>query len=234
MENEIAGTYPIILDGNTEGELKITREGLFWVFEAKTSMRDDIVRLSVFGDGVEGYLGIMEPYGNELQLTKKLSRTALGSFPRNITHAGQKGAFEMPMEESASIPAEPAIEADISTNLPLGYEYDNFSSDNVPPDGDKPPPLADNSPQQEFGALCWQPCAVPCSLFSGIAEKKVCGYIKGAFLAKNEDILFLAVPESIANELPKNSGISFADRIRFSSNDFLICKIKNGKAISEP
>ncbi|MGI5986399.1 MAG: hypothetical protein ACOX7O_11225, partial [Oscillospiraceae bacterium] len=63
MENEITGIYPIIFDDMTVGEIAITREGLFWTFAAKCEMRDEIVRLSVFGDGEEGYLGVMEPDG---------------------------------------------------------------------------------------------------------------------------------------------------------------------------
>lgn len=234
MENEIAGTYPIILDGLTEGEITVSREGLFWVFDAKCNMRDEIVRLSVYGDGVEGYLGTMEPKNDMLFLTKKLSRSALSAFPQNITHAGQKGVFEMASPEPANIQAEPDAAVEASSPAPLAYEYDDFDSGIVPPDSDKPPPFANAIPLPDSSSIVWQPCAVPCSLFSGIAEKKVCGFIKGAFLAKGADILYLAVPDSIISELPKNSAISFTNKVNISNSNYLICKIKNGKAISEP
>jgi hypothetical protein len=231
MENDFAGTYPIIIDGQTEGELTVSREGLFWVFEAKCNMRDDIVRLSVYGDGAEAYLGIMEPRNDILFLERKLSRSALGAFPQNITHAARKG---MPEVIPASIMPEPAAVIGSKSVSPPAYEYDDFNSGIVPPDSDKPPPFSNLVPPCNCGGIVWQPCAVPCSLFSGIAEKKVCGYIKGALLARDEDILFLAVPESIIPELPKNSAIRFSNKIKISDDNYLICRIKNGKSISEP
>ena len=234
MENEIAGSYPIIIDGITEGEIAVSREGLFWIFEAKCNMRDEIVRLSVYGDGAEGYLGVMEPYGDILQLTKKLSRTALSTFPQSITHGGQKGGSEVVAYDNTETFSEPAVVADNSSPAPLAYEYDNFDSGIVPPESDKPPPFTNIIPLYKSGDVIWQPCAVPCSLFSGIAEKKICGYIKGALLAKEDDVLFLAVPESIYSELPKNNFLHFTNEVIISGENFLICKIKNGKSFSEP
>ena len=88
---DISGKYPIIIDGRETGELEVSREGLFWSFEGTSQMNDGIIRLSVFGEDGEGYLGVMEPQDMRLWLKKKLSRNATSGFPTRITHAGEPG-----------------------------------------------------------------------------------------------------------------------------------------------
>lgn len=91
MDMEFSGKYPIIIDGSEKGEIEVLRDGLFWCFEATSEMADGILRLSVYGDGKEGYLGIMEPCDGKLKLKKRFSRSALAAFPAQITHAGRRG-----------------------------------------------------------------------------------------------------------------------------------------------
>lgn len=233
MENEITGIYPIIFDDMTVGEIAITREGLFWTFAAKCEMRDEIVRLSVFGDGEEGYLGVMEPDGDMLKLTKKLSRTALNSFPKTISHGGRQGKSEYIGTDKEQEYSENPANAEDDYSSPPAYEYDGSNVNDIPPDDNKPPSADCKLPQIELGELIWRPCPCPCSLFTGIEEKKVCSYITGAFSAQEGNRLLLAVPENVALELPISNAIHFIDKIKFSDSIYLICAIDQGKSVSE-
>ncbi len=91
MEKEFTGTYPIFIDERETGIVSVAKEGLFWCFEAQSETVPDMVRLSVFGEGGEGYLGVMEPKDGLLWLRKKLSKSAVSGFPCPITHGGRKG-----------------------------------------------------------------------------------------------------------------------------------------------
>lgn len=83
--------YPIILEGRQQGVLKVGQEGLFTVFEAHCPRRGGLIRLSVYGEGREGYLGIMQPLNGGLYLKKKLSRSRLSAFPDRLEFAGESG-----------------------------------------------------------------------------------------------------------------------------------------------
>lgn len=233
MDIEILGSYPIILDGEIAGEVTVTREGLFWSFDAKCEMRAEIVRLSVYGDGLEGYLGIMEPIGDMLSLTKKLSRSALGAFPMKISHAGQKGELESAELEANAEPVRPHEASEYRGEFPLSYYNKSNSLIAAPSEDNIPPPNELASPPQELAELRWRPCPLPCSLFSGLEAKKLCSSITGAFLAQDGDAYYLAVPEEISQALPDSSSIRFIDKIYFSDNSYLICKIIRGKSVSE-
>lgn len=232
MEIEIAGSYPIILDGETAGEITVSREGLFWSFEANCEMRSEIVRLSVYGDGLEGYLGIMEPFGDMLRLTKKFSRSALNEFPINITHAGQKGELENSYTESC-VKAEPAEASNYRGEFPLSYYNKDKSALPSPLEAIYLPDVELLSPHNNFFELDWRPCPLPCSLFSGIKEKKFCSFITGSYIATDGETQFLAVPEDVAQTLPEESAIHFIDKIIISNSIYLICKIQQGKSVSE-
>lgn len=233
MDIEITGNYPIILDGEAVGELTVTREGLFWSFEAKCELRNEIVRLSVYGDGKEGYLGIMEPFGDMLKLNRKLSRSALRDFPEKITHAGQKDELEYIVPELPEIRQEPSKAPTYSGELPLFLSNKTEPEPCAPPEDDKPPPEESPDFENDIIELEWRPCAVPCSLFSGLREKRACSYITGAFVAQNSDFYLLAVPEEIAYTLPDTDAIRFIDQIILLDNIYLVCKIKKGKSASE-
>ena len=232
MEIEITGSYPIILDGETTGELSVSREGLFWSFEANCEMRDEIVRLSVYGNGKEGYLGIMEPFGDMLRLTKKFSRTALKEFPEYITHAGQNGELEG-IETAVYEVSKPAETPQYSGEFPLSCYSGDEVAPVTPPEDDKPPPVEFHSPPVAIRELSWYPCPMPCSLFSGLKEKRFCSHITGAFIAQGMDFQLLAVPEELAAILPEDSPVQFIDKISILGNIYLVCKIKQGKSVSE-
>ncbi len=108
-------TYPIHIDGEKKGTLTVTEEGLSRVFRARCEDPGRLVRLSVYGEGREGYLGVMEPENGALSLCRKLSRTAAASFPERIEYAAEAGSAAPPRREAA--PAAPA-------SRPRGRERD--------------------------------------------------------------------------------------------------------------
>ena len=107
--------YPVIIDSKTVGTLTVTHAGLTTEFLARCSDPGRLIRLSVYGEGGEGYLGVMEPMGGALTLCRRLSRAAMARFPEPIAYASEAGA------EHAPAPAP------------------------VPPREEKPPPRRDRS-----------------------------------------------------------------------------------------
>lgn len=165
MDIEVTGTYPIIIDGRETGEVNVTRKGLFWCFNARSEMLEGIIRLSVFGDGGEGYLGVMSPENDALTLHKKLSRSALKTFPKSIDHCSKKGepqypaknqetvaASEVPVREvpapEVSVPEETVSDLDsaTSTSEPTSHSEDNEASVPLSEEDDEVP---EDAPPQE-------------------------------------------------------------------------------------
>ena len=73
------------------GELRWRREGAYTLFEGRCADPGSLVRLSVYGGGAEGYLGVMEPEAGGLTLRRKLSRAAMTGFPDPIEYAAESG-----------------------------------------------------------------------------------------------------------------------------------------------
>lgn len=87
------GKYPLLIDGRESGELRVTRRGALTLFEAEAEDGGGILRLSVYGGGREGYLGVMSPSGEgRIALRRQLSRAALRDFPEHIEYAAPAGA----------------------------------------------------------------------------------------------------------------------------------------------
>ena len=86
------GKLPIIIDGELCGAVEVSRRGGMTVFSARCRMLDGLLRLSVYGSGGEGYLGVMAPAGGELRLERSLSRTAMRGFPEQADFASRAGA----------------------------------------------------------------------------------------------------------------------------------------------
>lgn len=112
--------YPLIVEGQELGKLNVEKEGLFTVFEAQSRMCDGLLRLSVYGQGQEAYLGLMQPWSGGLYLKRKLSRSQLRDFPEEIEYAApaglvppEKKADEAPAAESP--PPKPQSIIDEST-----------------------------------------------------------------------------------------------------------------------
>ena len=92
----MSDTYPLILDSATKGSLQVTKQGLITEFIARCPDPGRLVRLSVFGEGKEGYLGVMEPEGGELRLCRRFSRAAMAGFPETIAYASEAGEGRAP------------------------------------------------------------------------------------------------------------------------------------------
>lgn len=84
-------TYPIRINGEKKGTLTVSLEGLTTRFDARCEDPGTLVRLSVYGGGKEGYLGVMTPENGALTLHRRLSRAALSEFPAEIEYAGEAG-----------------------------------------------------------------------------------------------------------------------------------------------
>ena len=101
----LEGVYPIIIDGELAGKLTVTVQGVRTVFDAACRPLAGIVRISVYGGGREGYLGVLTPDSEQLGLHKKLSRAELRSFPAEIESVERSGLQRPAAEESAELPA---------------------------------------------------------------------------------------------------------------------------------
>ena len=85
------GNYPVILEGREQGMIEVRQEGLMTVFRARCADPGQLVRLSLYGER-EGYLGVMAPGSEGLELERRLSRAALREFPRKPRYAAPAGA----------------------------------------------------------------------------------------------------------------------------------------------
>lgn len=95
-------TYPIMIDGEHAGTLTVARRGLLTEFTARCADPGRLLRLSVYGGGREGYLGVMAPEGGGLVLCRRLSRSAMAGFPEAIEYAAEAGQTPPP----AALPEE--------------------------------------------------------------------------------------------------------------------------------
>ena len=84
-------TYPVLINGEKKGTLTVSREGLTTRFDAKCEDPGTLVRLSVYGGGREGYLGVMTPENGVLTRHRRLTRAALAAFPAEIEFAAEAG-----------------------------------------------------------------------------------------------------------------------------------------------
>ena len=83
--------YPVRVDGRDAGVLTVSREGLWSVFSLRCADPGRLLRLSVYGDGAEGYLGVPEPEGGELRLVRRFSAAQTARLPGRIEYAGEAG-----------------------------------------------------------------------------------------------------------------------------------------------
>lgn len=95
--------YPIIKNGEEIGTLSVTKEGLLTIFEGYAKDEGEFLRLSVYGDGIEGKLGLMQPVDGVLKLKKSLSAAAMRSFPRKITMVAPSGLRQQGMKKERQI-----------------------------------------------------------------------------------------------------------------------------------
>lgn len=87
----MTGTYPIIIKGENCGELKVSKEGAYTRFVADCVFFGGVIRLSVYGGGEEGYLGVPMPVNGRLHLDKRLSPVSMRAFPQVIERCSLAG-----------------------------------------------------------------------------------------------------------------------------------------------
>ena len=232
MEKELSGNYPIIIDGRETGRISVDREGLFWCFEANSEMCDGIIRLSVYGDGQEGYLGVMEPRGNGLRLRKKLSRAGLTAFPKTISHGGRQGepqtvlSADEPAESSELISDEPPCEEAPADGGEDCHEDSGDEDCGQAPPYEKPPP----EPEPEAASpLIWKFCGCACSYLSSLEAKSIFGAQKNVLEARDGEYIYLALPESAG--LDQSQQRLFFGKAHILGSPHLICRVKNGKIV---
>lgn len=86
------GSWPVMFGGREIGSLRAHERGAMTVFEAEAADPGGVLRLSVYGGGREGYLGVMSPAGDgRVALRRSLSRAALRGFPERIEYAAPSG-----------------------------------------------------------------------------------------------------------------------------------------------
>lgn len=243
MDIELTGNYPIIIDGKETGSIDVSRDGLFWCFEATSEDTGGIIRLSVFGDGGEGYLGVMEPKDNHMRLKKKLSRSGLKGFPHAITHGGKQGEAQLLTNAAPSIeaaaeaqaheapPIEPAAASSSDSgsseceadNADLSQQYER-----PPPEKMQEHPHEEEAPRQQ--PLIWRMCGCPASYLSSVEGKNIFGAQSNVLEASDGEHLFLALPEKNSRIYPEQQRL-FTGRAVIMGESYLICKTKNGKII---
>ena len=103
-------TYPIMIDETLAGKLTVDRQGARTVFDAECRMLPGLIRLSVYGGGKEGYLGVLAPEDGKLRLRKALSRTQMRAFPEEIESAERAGLDRTAPPAAAEPEPEPAAE----------------------------------------------------------------------------------------------------------------------------
>ena len=141
------GIYPLILDGEQAGEVTVSAQGAWTVVSVRCAMRPGIVRVSVYGAGREGYLGVLTPEGDALTLHRRLSRNALRDFPEPVEYAGAAGAPAVKESVGRDDPGAPPAEEPADCDDP-----------GAPPVEEAPPaeeaPTKDEAPP-DVEALSW-------------------------------------------------------------------------------
>lgn len=140
------GEYPIVLGGETRGEVRVYPEGLMTVFEATAEDPGAMLRLSVYGGGAEGYLGVMAPCGEgRVSLRRRLSRAALSGFPEDIELAAPAGGLPAPPlpAEPEAAPASEAGASQAGEALPAAAEEAPSAAEPSPEPDAQPPPAGE-------------------------------------------------------------------------------------------
>lgn len=103
-------SWPVMFGGREIGSLRAHARGAMTVFEAEAADPGGVLRLSVYGGGREGYLGVMSPAGEgRVALRRSLSRAALRGFPERIEYAAPSGEASPAPEPEKPAP-EPVSE----------------------------------------------------------------------------------------------------------------------------
>lgn len=231
MDLELTGNYPIIIDGRECGRIDVGRDGLFWSFEATSAMSDGIIRLSVFGEEGEGYLGVMEPAGERMRLKKKLSRSAIKDFPQKITHGGRQGQAQELVSVDAGFTPPPPREAAPAEAVAVAVTESEGTCKDCEADGSGSFPQNQRPPPEPAAPhtrpLVWKMCGCPASYLSTIEGKKLFGGLSNVLEAADGEYVYLALPENGLNIHPEQRKLFLGSTV-IMGEPYLICKTKNG------
>ena len=215
------GEYPIMIGGKESGKLTVSSAGLMTGFEGSCFDGGELVRLSVYGEGVEGYLGVMLPKAGQLRISKKLSRAALENFPNRIEYAGISAST------GAGIAVdEPSMRAQLTLSAELEAEADAAGAAAV-----------DEISAAEFVAgegverdVFWIPEPNPWSLFKAPEMKDAWKNIEKALKSDENGIGLLALPIDEAEKL-KGVYITASGKREIEGGEYIIFKIDGGSII---
>ena len=172
-------TYPIIIDGALAGKLTVDRQGPRTAFDAECAMRPDLLRISVYGGGREGYLGLLAPEGERLTLHRLFSRSQLRDFPQEIERveraglppevpdaAAEAGEPEVPAEqrEPEAAPAQEASEGVQMSKTAMEKEAPEPCPEPeraAEPDVQEPGPEPESPPEPDTPKSCPNPESKP-------------------------------------------------------------------------
>lgn len=141
------GKYPIIIDGATLGSLEVKKCGARTAFAARCRMVEGLLRISVYGEGKEGYLGVMAPESGELTLTRTLSPLDMRAFPGRIESVGRAGKGRSAVPAFAPQDTSPAPQPPTDTSPAPQPPTDTSPAPQPPTDtSPAPQPPTDMSP----------------------------------------------------------------------------------------
>ena len=127
--------YPIMIDEAPAGKLTVERQGARTVFSAECRMLPGVVRISVYGGGREGYLGVLAPEGEALRLKKSLSRNQMREFPPEIDSVERSGL--PPSHFAPEEPEQPRPEPELKEERKAPGPEDACRP--LPAEAEKPP-----------------------------------------------------------------------------------------------
>lgn len=114
------GTWPVRINGVECGTVSARREGAYTLFTAE-AVCNGVVRISLYGGGREGYLGVLAPDANGcMTLTRRVTRSALASFPATPEYAAESGLTPPARRDEAdesSSDAPSAVEPEASGEI---------------------------------------------------------------------------------------------------------------------
>ncbi len=148
-------TYPVLINGEKKGTLAISREGLTTRFDAKCEDPGTLVRLSVYGGGREGYLGVMTPENGVLTLHRKLTRAALAAFPAEIEFAAEAGRRSAAPERKPEAGQTPEKRAEAAAPVQAAL-VSSAPGQNAARPNAAPMPNAAARPRERAGDIVWR------------------------------------------------------------------------------
>ena len=200
------GTYPLIIEGELVGKLTVSLRGPQTVFDVSCRMLSGIVRISVYGGGREGYLGVLAPEGDGLGLHKVMSRAAMRDFPQVIDSVEPAGLLDRhradvaQTERAVACEAQPEPVCEALAEVPSEPEA-------VPAFSEAPAPEQPPAPQPVEPDLCWY--ASP----------------DGALVCFDGRQNLIALPEGD----PRIPAGAAGERRNVDGRDYLVFPTKNGR-----